>query len=459
MLATVSDPACFYDEAIGRDGSPRAPYCELLEALADKDLGRLAARVSADVADRGVAFGRRPFRVDPVPRIFEPEEWGRLERGLTQRARALNAFLADVYCERAIVDAGVVPARVIDSAEHFEPWMLGVSLPHSHAPVVGFDVVRGADGELCVLEDNARTPSGFAYAAAARAAVDARLPGAPPYRRRAIDPLFGELAEVIRSAGPSGVDEPFAVLLSDGASNSAWYEHRTLARAIGLPLVTPGDLYVSRGRLWAMVTGPDARAVDVVYRRTDEDCLRDRRMRPTWIGQVLLEPIRRGTLGIVNAPGAGVADDKLVHAYVGEMIRFYLGEEPLVPSVPTYDLAEEETRRDVIARIEELVVKPRAGHGGHGVVICPHASSADVLAAAALVSEQHGEVVAQETVSLSIHPTVCDGMLEPRHVDLRAFVVGDRLLPLALTRVAFDAGALVVNSSQNGGGKATWVMA
>ena len=458
MDTSAQETRCF-DEVFAPDGAPRAEYRGLIGAIRDEDLGRLAADVDADLARRGVAFGADPFHVDPVPRIVAANEWAVLERGLTQRTRALNAFLADVYGERAIIRAGVVPARVVESAEHFEPWMLGVGLSYPHAPVVGYDVVRGADGAFYVLEDNARTPSGLAYAAAARAAVDPRVPGGPAERRQALDLRFGELARTIRAADPSGSENPFAVLLSDGASNSAWYEHQVLARALDLPIVGAGDLHVRRGRLWLNGEGRRERPVDVVYRRTDEDRLRDGRMRPTWLVQLLLGPLRNGTLGVVNAPGAGVADDKLVHAYVEDMVRFYLGEEPLVPSVPTFDLADGDARREVIERIGELVIKPRAGHGGHGVVVCPHASEADVAAAAALVSERPAELVAQETVMLSQHPTVCDGLLEPRHVDLRTFVVGGRLLPLALTRVALDGGALVVNSSQNGGGKATWVMA
>ena len=453
-MNTTPQATTGFDEAHTPDGHPRPPYRGLLDQLREADLGLLAAEVDADLEQRGVAFGAEPFRVDPVPRILAPEEWAGLERGLTQRARALNAFLADVYGERAIVRAGVVPERVVESAEHFEPWMLGVGLHGPHAPVVGFDVVRGADGEFAVLEDNARTPSGLAYAAAARTAVDARLAHGPG---RAFDTRFGELAEAIRMADPSGSGDPFAVLLSDGPANSAWYEHRVFARALGIPIVTPRELEVRRDRLW-LRSGDRERQVDVVYRRTDEDRLRDARLRPTWLADLLLAPLRNGSLGVVNAPGAGVADDKLAHAYVEDMVRFYLGEDPLVRSVPTLDLTARHTRREVLDRIGELVVKPRAGHGGRGVVVCPHASDADVAAAAALVSERPAELVAQETVMLSLHPTVCDGMLEPRHVDLRAFVVGDRLVPLALTRVAFDGGALVVNSSQNGGGKATWVL-
>jgi uncharacterized circularly permuted ATP-grasp superfamily protein len=251
------------------------------------------------------------------------------------------------------------------------------------------------------------------------------------------------------------------VLLSDGPANSAWYEHRQLAERLGLPLVTADDLYPRGGGLRAMVDG-QGRDVDVVYRRTDEDRLQDDSGRATWIAEMLLDPCRLGRLACVNAFGSGVADDKLVHAYVEAMIRFYLGEEPLIRSVPTFDMAIPSVRDSILERIDEVVVKPRAGHGGYGIVVGPHASREDRERVADHVRADPESWVAQEPVMLSRHPTVDGKALAPRHVDLRAFVVtaGDHLEVAAggLTRFGRDAGALVVNSSQNGGAKDTWVL-
>jgi len=465
-LAGYELDATFYDEAVSTPGVARPEYVELVAGLEGVDLEALSAAVEAGITQRGVRFhttdGDQPFVVDPIPRIFSEAEWTGLEAGLLQRVRALNAFVADVYTDRRIIDAGRVPDRILDGAEHLEQDMVGVSVASGvYAGVAGLDVVRDADGELMVLEDNVRTPSGLAYLEASLEAVEAALPTLPSPRRP--DALEWELlADVLRSAALTGDGEPFVVLLSDGPENSAWWEHQVIARRLGLPIVTLADLDIESGRLHARVAGR-RQPVDVVYRRTNEDRLEDEEHRPTAIGAALIEPCRRGTLACVNAFGGGIADDKLVHAYVEEMIRFYLDEEPLVASIPTYDPCEPEQRADALDRIEELVVKPRTGHGGHGVVICPHAEPHEVREAARAVADDPGGFILQETVTLSRHPTVENGALVPRHVDLRPFVLsaGERVtaVPGGLTRVSFDPGALVVNSSQNGGGKATWVLA
>ncbi len=453
-----------WDEAV--EGSrPRPGYPVLMAALAQADLAALSARVREHLAERGVSFnsesGSEAFQVDPVPRIIGAGEWQHIGAGLTQRARALGAYVADVYGDREIVKAGVVPARVIESAGHHEPRMSGVEVDPA-ACVAGLDLVRGADGVLRVLEDNFRTPSGIAYAAAAREAGDRELPGERP--RRA-DPraAFDLLAAHLRSVAPAGVHDPFVVLLSDGPSNSAWWEHREIARRTAIPVVTRGDLLTRRGRLHARLgDGPD-RPVDVVYRRTDEDRLEDEHGRPTWIAEALLDPVLQGTVAVVNPLGSGVADDKLAHAYVEEMVRFYLHEDPLIESVPTYDLGDTGVRESVMPRLAELVVKPRSGLGGQGVTVCSQATEDERHRLAALIDAHPDAWIAQETVALSTHPTVCGDRLAPRHVDLRPYVIGagaDAILaPVALTRVALEAGSLVVNSSQNGGAKDTWLPA
>ena len=453
-----------WDEAVDGD-TPRPGYEALMPWLAQADLAVLRSRVLERLAERGVVFdsaaGPKAFEVDPVPRVLTKEEWNPLRAGLAQRARALGAYMADVYADRAIVKAGVVPARVVDSADHHEPWMTGVEMDPA-ACLAGLDLVRGADGVLRVLEDNFRTPSGIAYAAAAREALDSELPSELP---DSADPAHALdlLAAALHDAAPAGTQDPYVVLLSDGQSNSAWWEHREIARRTGIPVVSGEDLLTRQGRLHARVGGARPRPVDVVYRRTDEDRLCDEHGRATWIAERLLAAVRKGTVTVVNPLGSGVADDKLAHAYVEEMVRFYLHEEPLVESVPTYDLGDPEIRETVMPRLEKLVVKPRSGLGGHGVTVCSQATEDDRRRLAGLIEERPGEWIAQETVALSTHPTVCDGRLEPRHVDLRPYVIGAgaeaRVAPAALTRVAFEAGSLVVNSSQNGGAKDTWLPA
>jgi uncharacterized circularly permuted ATP-grasp superfamily protein len=443
-----------------------------MDAFATADLDAQAAAVQATLDARGVGFGsgreRSPFVVDPVPRVIDAAEWDLLRRGLAQRGRALAAFVADVYGERAICAAGVVPERVVETADHLEPDLAGRP-PGRFGWVAGLDLVRDGEGEgegegaLMVLEDNMRTPSGIAYALAARAAVDENLPVAPPPDR--LDPLrtLPLLADALRSSAPDHVERPQVALLSDGPSNSAWYEHRALASALDIPIVRPEDLTQSGDRLLARRDAGAAQPIDVIYRRTDEDRLRDPDGKPTWLAERLLGPLLAGTLAVVNPFGSGVADDKLAHAYVEDMIRFYCGEEPLIESVRTYDLGDPETLDAVFPRLDELVVKPRSGYGGAGVVVCPRVSPRTREDVRRAVAAEPDRYIAQELVELSTQPTVCGGRLEPRHVDLRPFVIGVGeaavTAPVALTRVALTRGSLIVNSSRNGGGKDTWLLA
>jgi uncharacterized circularly permuted ATP-grasp superfamily protein len=454
-----------FDEALEPDGTPRPPYTGLLDALAESDLSALAGNLHGDLRRHGVDFGgdgeREPFRLDLVPRVLTAEEWGLLERGLAQRVRALDRFVADAYGEQEIVDSGVLPARVLESCDHFERQLVGLPAPPVRVGIAGLDLVRDRDGRFHVLEDNVRTPSGTTYALAARETLDRHLPGGLADRRRPLDDVLETIAQTLRAAAPEEVDEPSIVVLSDGPSNSAWYEHERIARALSIPVVTCAELSVSGGRLTARVDGRRL-PVDVVYRRTNEDRLEDEHGKLTNVGATLLAPIRAGKVSCVNAFGTGVADDKLVHAYGETMVRFYLAEEPLLGSVRTYDLGVPDVRNTVLERIDELVVKPRAGFGGEGVVVAPHAEPADVRRIAAELARDPDGYVAQETIMLSRHPTAADGRLEPRHIDLRPFVLlaGDtaHVIPGGLTRVALDRDALVVNSSQQGGAKDTWVL-
>ncbi len=461
MLTTLdgyTTPAGFHDEAVSPDGRLRPAVCAALEAIGRHDLGELCTSVAEALERQGVTFssidGDATFNLCPVPRVIEAGEWAGLEAGIAQRVAALNAFLADAYGEQAIVAAGVIPARAIETCPHFERSLRGRAAPGGiWVGIAGLDLVRDASGRFLVLEDNLTTPSGVAYAVAARESLREML-GDVVDSIRPLDGLADMLRDTLRAAAPStAAGDPRLLVLTDGPDNAAYWEHAELARMIGAPLATPDDLEVREGVLW--LSDHDAR-IDVVYRRTNEA------RAGSDVGRLLLEPWRRGTLGVVNAFGTMVADDKLLHAYVEEMISFYLGEEPLLPSVPTYDLSRPEVLAEHRDRLGELVVKPRIGYGGIGVMIGPHAEADEIARVGESIDERPGDFVAQEPIALSCQPTAIDGRLEPRHVDLRpfAFNLGDRVavLPGGLTRVALDEGALVVNSSQNGGVKDTWIL-
>jgi len=456
-----------FDEGVVSGGRASEHDRRLREMLDALDLRELSAAVARDARERGICFGTadgpQEFRIDPIPRMIDAAQWLELSAGIAQRVRALELFVRDVYGAQRILADGVVPERVIAGANHYEPLLAGMGgRIRSWITVAGLDIVRDSDGTFKVLEDNLRTPSGIAYAVATREVLGEHLSMPDGLDVHSLDAAFAMLGYALRAAAPEEAgEEPFVVLLSDGERNSAFYEHTTIARRLELPLVLADQLSVRGGHLFARLPEGE-RAVDVVYRRTDEDRLCGDNGELTHVAQLLLEPVLAGTLACVNAFGTGVADDKLLHAYVEEIVRYYLGEEPLLGSVPTYDPGQPEMLEMILDRIDELVIKPRSGHGGYGVVIGPHARAADVRKAADELSAAPERFVVQETVMLSRHPTVTDGHLEPRHVDLRPFAISSgervRVLPGGLTRVAFDAGALVVNSSQNGGSKDTWVL-
>jgi uncharacterized circularly permuted ATP-grasp superfamily protein len=467
LLAGYSVSEGVFDEGFTSDGEARPHARAGLEAVLRAGAAELPGRISRTLQRNGVRFssveGDPEFYVDPVPRVITAADWEPVKRGLAQRVRALNAFVADVYGDRRIVADGVIPPEVVTSADYYEAGMRGVKPPSGvWIGVAGLDIVRDHAGEWLVLEDNVRTPSGFAYLHATRRALLEHVdvpPGATP---RPLDGEIDLLTDTLRAAAPDGARgrrAPLAALLTDGERNSAYWEHAWLSRQVGIPLVTCDELEVRDGELWLRARGlREPRRIDVVYRRTNADRL------DSDIGRLLIEPVNRGTLGVVNQFGTGVADDKLTHAYVEQMIRFYVGEEPVLRSVPTYDLAQPSQLEEALDVFDELVLKPRAGHGGVGVLIAPHAERADIEATRAAVIADPKAWIAQRMVMLSTHPTVVEGgRLAPRHIDLRPFVfLGEgatpRVLPGGLTRVARSEGALVVNSSQNGGAKDTWVM-
>jgi carboxylate-amine ligase len=446
-----------WDEAFAAPGVVREHYLGVLEALAEAGPARAAAAVQARLLGRGVEFGGErgaEFVVDPVPRLLAAHEWDELAAGLRQRVLALDAFVADVQGERRAIAEGVVPEEVVTGSAWFEPSLRGLQpAGGARVAIAGLDVVRGGDGRFRVLEDNLRTPSGSAYAIAASDAVQDALGVAAPQDTAAA--VGAALRRCLQATNPDGEGE--LILLTDGEANSAYYEHVQLARLAGLRVTRVEELR-RRGAALELRDGGRVRAV---YRRTDDDRLCDETGEPTALAELLLEPLRAGTIGLANWYGTGVADDKGLYPYVHDLVRLYLGEEPQLRSVTTYDLADEAVRDDVLGRLGELALKPRDGQGGAGVTVGPTASRAELDDARAALLADPGAWIAQEPVTLSTHPTVVGDRIEPRHVDLRPFAFCDgedvTVVPGGLTRVALERGSMVVNSSRDGGGKATWV--
>lgn len=437
------------DEAFDCDGAVRGAYAGVLAALEAASPSVAAEAIAAGVKRDGVVHGAdadaHPLVVDAVPRVFGAEEWARLEAGLAQRVGALEAFVCDAFGAREAFGAGVVPVDLLDRCPWFEDEVAALAHRGSRIGVAGPDVVRDASGELRVLEDNLRTPTLMAFAVAARRLVAPALPGAP-------QPLGVE--EALRSALLEMAGEGGVVILGRDRGNVDWWELEQLSAMTGWPLVGIDDLTERDGRV---VLREDRSPVDVVWRRTREERLRGDDGRLTALGSVLLEPLRRGAVRVLNAFGTGVADDKRTFVYVERLVRFYCGEEPLLQSVPAWDLAVDEQRAEALARLDELVVKPRDGAGGDGVVLGTRASKEQLKKLRDEIDADPSAWIAQEPVALSTHPTVIGGRLEPRHVDLRPFVVGGRVLS-GVSRFARAAGELVVNCAQGGGAKDVWVL-
>ncbi|SFO74074.1 Uncharacterized conserved protein, circularly permuted ATPgrasp superfamily [Geodermatophilus dictyosporus] len=444
------------DEALLPDGGDRPHAAAALAAVRAYGPGALAADVARAVAGLGMEHGpageAHLFTVDPVPRVLERAEWAEVAAGLTQRLRALEAFVADAHGPRESVRAGVVPAEVVDTNRYLAP---GLPTPRRWIGMAGPDLVRGADGRLVVLEDNVRTPSLLAFALAARDLVAPRLgvePGPVPVRAAARDAMVRMLAAA------TDLPDPVVAVLGDGPRSSVPWEIDRFGEMVGAPVVLPSQL-TARGEDLLL---PDGRRVDLLWRRTSEERLTGDDGRPNELGEVLLPALRAGTVTVVNAFGTGVADDKRTFPYVEDLVRFFLDEEPRLRSQPAYDLGDPAQCRAALDRLPELVLKPRSGSGGWGVLIGPRADAAQLERARAAVLAAPGEWIAQEPVALSTHPTVVGGALVPRHVDYRpyAFCTGDgtTVLPGGLTRVSLTEGELVVNASQGGGAKDTWVV-
>jgi uncharacterized circularly permuted ATP-grasp superfamily protein len=450
----------------------RSPYRELYSALSEMTQEELRGRTEAlanSYLTQGVTFDfageERPFPIDAVPRVIPRDEWTGVEAGIKQRVRALEALLADVYGPRNAVRDGVLPAALITSSKHFHRQAAGIESANGvRIQVSGIDLIRDENGAWRVLEDNVRVPSGVSYVISNRRVMAQTLPELfVSMRVRPVGEYPNRLLAALRASAPEGVDDPTVVVLTPGVYNSAYYEHTLLARLMGVELVEGRDLYCSGGRVWMRTTAGPTR-VDVIYRRVDDEFLDPLQFRKdSLLGSPgLMLAARLGNVTIANAVGNGVADDKLMYTYIPDLIRYYLAEEPLLKNVDTWRLEDPGALEEVLDRLDELVVKPVDGSGGKGLVMGPDATRAELDALRARLLDDPRGWVAQPVVQLSTIPTLVEDGMRPRHVDLRPFAVNDGtdiwVLPGGLTRVALPEGQLVVNSSQGGGSKDTWVV-
>ena len=464
-----------FDEMNRADGvfSAYSQIADWLNASTTEDLHRKRLEAEAVFRRIGITFavygeGGDPDRLIPfdiVPRIFTAPEWDRIDRGVKQRARALNMFLADVYGAREIFKAGTVPAEMIDGNEAYQPLMEGITPPADvYAHIVGVDLVRTGPDEFFVLEDNARTPSGVSYVLENRQIMTRLFPQLFSNTTiRPVDDYPSLLRKTLAEVAPRACSgKPNIVVMTPGHFNSAYYEHSFLADEMGVTLVEGSDLFVDDGYVYMRTTmGPER--IDVIYRRIDDAFLDPEVFRPDSTLGVpgLMNCYRNGTVTIVNAPGTGVSDDKAIYCYMPEIIRFYMGEDPILPNVPTWRCSEPDSLAYALDHMEELVFKQVHGSGGYGLLVGPASTKAEREAYAEKVRATPREFIAQPTLALSTVPTLVEAGIAPRHVDFRPFaLVGKevRLSPGGLTRVAMEEGSLVVNSSQGGGVKDTWVL-
>jgi len=466
-----------YFNEMFQDGKVRGPYAQLegwtqnmpqvLRQMKQAEAEALFRRIGITFAVYGE--GGDPDRLIPFdmfPRVFSSAEWAKLDRGVKQRARALNAFLADVYGRGEIVRAGRIPARLVYQNAAYEKAVVGFMPPKGvYSHIVGVDLVRTGPDDFFVLEDNCRTPSGVSYMLENREIMMRMFPDL--FRENRIAPVEHypeQLRRTLASVAPQKCNgEPTVVILTPGHFNSAYYEHSFLADLMGVELVEGQDLFVE-GEFVYMRTTEGPRRVDVIYRRLDDAYIDPLCFRPdSMLGIAgLMDVYRSGGVSICSAPGAGVADDKAVYTFVPEMVRFYLGEEPILNNVPTWQCSKKDDLKYVLEHLAELVVKEVHGSGGYGMLVGPKSTKAQIETFREIILARPGNYIAQPTLALSTTPTFVDEGIAPRHVDLRPYcLVGERidLVPGGLTRVALTEGSLVVNSSQGGGVKDTWVLA
>jgi len=472
------DPGDFFDELFESQGLPRAfarRSIELMQQLKPGELQRSQEAAQIALFKLGVTFNvysddrgiEKVFPFDIIPRIVSARDWERLEQGLKQRIAALNQFLDDIYNEQSIVKDGIVPEEIILSAPGFLKPCIGLKPPTDvWCHITGTDLVRDRDGQWYVLEDNLRVPSGISYVLENRRVMKSTFPSVfQTMAVRPVDDYPSHLLETLLNLAPPHLPNPTVAVLTPGIYNSAYYEHSFLAQQMGVELVEGRDLVVIDGYLQMRTTkGP--RRVDVIYRRLDDDFLDPKAFRPDSLLGVpgLMEVYRAGRVALANAPGTGVADDKVVYAFVPDMIRYYLGEDPILPNVPTYLCWREKDREYVLQNLERLVVKSANEAGGYGMLVGTQSTEEERTAFAEKICQNPRNYIAQPTICLSRVPTLIgDGdSVEGRHVDLRPYILhrGDEIYvqPGGLTRVALKKGSLVVNSSQGGGSKDTWVL-
>ncbi|MFT6289895.1 MAG: putative circularly permuted ATP-grasp superfamily protein [Ilumatobacter sp.] len=464
------------DELLTDEGTPRpaaAALWELLEQLGPDEIEARQQATELDILTMGITFTvysdgeniDRAWPFDVVPRIIPGDEWNRVQLGLHQRLRAVNMFIDDLYNDQRIIEAGVFPAELLEDSVNFRPECVGARPKFGvWAHISGSDLVRDDDGTFYVLEDNLRVPSGVSYVLENRAVTKRAFPELFGQSQiRPVDSYTDELNKVLSSLAPDGVDEPTIVVLTPGIFNSAYFEHSFLAERMGAELVEGGDLVVGDDDCVYMHTVEGRERVHVVYRRIDDLFLDPEVFRPDSLLGVagLMRAWKAGNVGIANAPGVGVADDKCVYAWIPDIIRFYLGEEPKIANVPTYRCMYEDEREYVLAHLDELVMKPANESGGYGITIGSQATEEELTACADAILADPRNWVAQPIIDLSTVPTLIDGELVFRHVDLRPFILtGQHSYVTAggLTRVALTEGSLIVNSSQGGGSKDTWIV-
>lgn len=465
----------FYDEMFTSDATPRPQYAALYQRLltmSAQDLDRYQQAADASFLHQGITFTvygneagtEKIFPYDLLPRIITQAEWTIIETGLTQRIMALNLFLHDVYHEGKILAEGIVPIDLIFSCRHFRREMRGVDVPGGiYVSVVGSDLVRLEDGRFAVLEDNLRVPSGVSYMLANRQVMKRIFPNF--FSGYGVQPTnqYGQnLLATLKTLAPNQSADPVVVLLTPGVFNSAYYEHTFLARQMGIELVEGRDLLVHNNFVY-MRTTRGLQRVDVIYRRLDDDFLDPLAFRHDSILGVsgLFNAYRAGNVSLANAIGTGVADDKALYAYVPKIIQYYLNEEPILPNIETYLLEDDAQRQHVLANLEHLVVKAVGESGGYGMLIGPHSTAVERAEFKERIEAHPRNYIAQPTLSLSRAPCFIDGEVDARHVDLRPYILYGKeikIVPGGLTRVALKRGSLVVNSSQGGGSKDTWVL-
>jgi uncharacterized circularly permuted ATP-grasp superfamily protein len=465
-----------YDELLEPDGRPRPAARALFDYLSSLQPGELETRrqsVDAAIMTMGITFTvyseagniDRAWPFDIIPRVMAKSEWTRIEEGLKQRLTALNLFIDDLYNEQRIVRDGVFPLEVIASSRNFRPQCQGITPRFGvWAHVCGTDLVRDKDGTVYVLEDNLRVPSGVSYMLENRQLMKRLFPEV--FQAQTILPVDDyptQLHDTLAALSPRDAQRPVVAVLTPGVFNSAYFEHSYLAQQMGAFLVEGPDLMVDADDLVYMKTVSGPRRVDVIYRRIDDDFLDPEAFRPDSMLGVpgLMRAWRKGRVGIANAPGSGVADDKVVYTYVPKIIRYYLGQDPILPNVPSYLCMDDKEREYVLANLDKLVVKPANESGGYGMIIGPRATPEERAAFAGLIRANPRNYMAQPTLSISTAPTLMGDGLAPRHLDLRPFILQSNRLHATtggLTRVALKAGSLVVNSSQGGGSKDTWIV-